>query len=181
MSGWKGNTENQVLGWDATRKHGMYGSAEYQTWSHMKQRCLNVNNDRYEDYGGRGITVCARWLDFMAFYEDMGPRPPGMTLNRIDNERGYEPGNCAWATRKQQQNNMRRNVSYRIKGQRMTAAEINEQYGVSQTTFLTRLGRGWTVEQAATIPVSGKRGRRGAVRPSKTAISQTHELTYEPD
>jgi hypothetical protein len=71
----------------------------------MIQRCCNERNPRYADYGGRGITVCAEWRDFARFFADMGPRPAGRTLDRIDNSGSYQPGNCRWATRSQQQQN----------------------------------------------------------------------------
>lgn len=75
----------------------------------MIQRCTNPNNPAWRLYGGRGITVCARWRDFPAFLADMGERPNGLTLDRIDNDRGYEPGNCRWATWSEQRSNQRRN------------------------------------------------------------------------
>lgn len=82
-------------------------SPEYRSWAHMKSRCSNPNNSKYDDYGGRGITVCERWLKFENFIADMGSRPQGKTLDRIDNDGNYEPGNCKWSTWSEQQKNKR--------------------------------------------------------------------------
>lgn len=98
------------------RTHGRFGSALYRSWAAMIQRCTNPKRENYSYYGGRGITVCARWRVFENFAADMGERPPGTTLERNDNDKGYEPGNCRWATMQEQSNNRRARGSHSAAG-----------------------------------------------------------------
>jgi hypothetical protein len=88
--------------------HGMHDTQTYQCWADMKQRCNNPKYKQYKDYGGRGITVCDSWNRFEGFYADMGDKPPGLTLERTNNNLGYNKENCTWVTRAQQNRNQRR-------------------------------------------------------------------------
>jgi hypothetical protein len=88
-------------------QHGHAETRTYKAWENMKQRCLNQRHPAWPDYGARGITVCARWMDFRNFLADMGEVPPSLSLERVDNDSGYGPDNCTWATRLQQNRNRR--------------------------------------------------------------------------
>jgi hypothetical protein len=115
------------------------------SWNAMIQRCYDPQSTGFADYGGRGILVCQRWLDPWLFIEDLGERPEGLSLGRIDNERGYEPGNCRWETRLQQNRNTRRNVF--IDGE--TQSAVAERLGLSQATVMRRRKSGASLEKPA--------------------------------
>ncbi|MNQ52852.1 AP2 domain protein [compost metagenome] len=90
-----------------TTKHGRVGTPAYHVWGAIIQRCTNPKHPGYKDYGGRGISVCDRWLSFDGFYADMGDPPPGLSIDRADNDAGYSPENCRWADSKTQSRNQR--------------------------------------------------------------------------
>ncbi|WP_055693344.1 hypothetical protein [Streptomyces prasinopilosus] len=124
----------------------------YYRWRGMVARTTDPNHRRYADYGGRGITVCERWKSFEAFAEDMGSTfSPELTLERIDNDRGYEPGNCRWATVIEQARNKRSSHLVTFRGQTKTIIEWSELLGLNYDTVRGRLTKqGWSVERTLT-------------------------------
>lgn len=124
-------------------------SPEFWAWSNMRARCSNPDDPRYDDYGGRGITVCERWQNsFFAFFEDMGPRPtPDHSLDRENNDRGYEPGNCRWATRKEQAWNRRNTRLVELDGEMVTLREASRRLSIPETTIQARIDRGLPKER----------------------------------
>lgn len=128
------------------KTHGMARTPTYRSWQAMKERCFNLEAEKYPLYGGRGITVCYRWNFFENFLEDMGERPNEMTLDRIDPFGDYEPGNCRWATSHTQSNNRRNNVFFR--GELLTRAEIARRTGIKRTSLTKLICKGVDVEDA---------------------------------
>lgn len=135
------------------RKHGLFGTATWGTWVSMVNRCRNPKYASYRAYGQVGITVCDRWLDIKNFYEDMGPRPPGTTLDRIDNDGNYEPGNCRWATAKVQTRNRACTVRLEFRGEVKAISDWCDELGISRGAVYQRLRAGWSDEQALTTPI----------------------------
>lgn len=137
--------------------HGMTKTPEYQTWSGILARCLNPNGPAWGNYGGRGITVCDRWLKFENFFADMGRKPSVMhTLERLNNDGPYDPSNCRWATYTQQNRNRRSNHNLTFGGVTMCIAAWSSRLGFRSGLIWDRLERGWSVADALTRPVSTK-------------------------
>ena len=133
----------------AKRKHGMSHSKEESAWRHAHDRCSNKKNAQYKNYGGRGIKVCDRWASFEAFLSDMGAAPSPMhSLDRIDSNKNYDPGNCRWATWKDQQRNRRNNRLVEIGGVTKPLAAWCEETGVPYQRAHARLRLGWSNDRA---------------------------------
>lgn len=135
---------------------GAKPSKTYASWNAMKNRCLNKNSEKYKDYGGRGISVCERWLEFENFIKDMGEKPAQTSLGRINNDGNYEPENCRWETIFQQARNTRYNKNYTINGIHGCVSELAVIFKLPIPTAYSRLRRGLTPEQAFTNPVKYK-------------------------
>lgn len=118
----------------------------YQSWKHMRRRCLSKLDDDYAHYGGRGITICKRWDRFENFLADMGEKPAGLTLDRRDNNGNYTPQNCRWVTQKEQTRNQRRNRIIEFKGRRQSLANWCDELGVNYHLVHRRLRAKWPLE-----------------------------------
>lgn len=143
---------------DRRTSHGLSKSPEYKSWSGMRDRCLNENNDSYDNYGGRGITICQRWIDsFELFYADMGQKPgQNYSIDRIDNDLGYSPSNCRWATGETQGRNRRGLIKTRETSNLKEAAIAA---GITYGTAHSRVYRlGWDIEDAISTPARKIRG-----------------------
>ncbi len=127
---------------------GKHHSPTYASWSSMLTRCTNPNRSNYAYYGGRGIKVCERWIKFENFLADMGVRPQGHTLGRIDNNSDYCQENCQWETHKQQMRNTTRNKIYKVRGITASLPQLCEHFGVQYHRTRARIGLGWNIDDA---------------------------------
>ena len=137
------------------------GSRTYHSWRSMMMRCYYEKCDGYKYWGGRGITVCERWHDFANFLADMGEKPWGCSLDRINNNGNYEPSNCRWSSVSEQANNKRSSRLLSLDGRTQTMEQWAKELGVRSHAIAKRLRRGWPVEQALRIPVGGVRPGTG--------------------
>lgn len=132
----------------------MKKSKEYMAWNGMRNRCLCKTGKYYHRYGGRGITICPQWDDFSVFYRDMGIKPDGMSLDRINNNMGYTPDNCRWATYSQQNNNKRDNVWIEFNGDSKTLTQWSRILRISYAVLHKRINKyKWSHEMALSTPV----------------------------
>lgn len=154
------NSENRRLNY---RKHGMSSSRVFHIWANMLDRCNNPNSPRYQDYGGRGITVCDEWIDengstnFINWALSNG-YSNNLTLDRIDNDKGYSPQNCRWVDNRTQQRNKRTNRLIDYQNETHCLKEWSEILNIKYTTLQTRLRNGWSVEKAFQTPISKSKG-----------------------
>lgn len=129
-------------------------SPEYRTWSGILSRCLNKSNPGYKRYGGRGIIVCERWMDsFSNFLLDMGRKPIGCSIDRIDNDGNYEPSNCRWSNSKEQSNNTSANHIIEFNGTKKTIQQWAEYYGMNHYTLRRRIRENWPIEKCFAEPI----------------------------
>jgi hypothetical protein len=140
-------------------RHGLRYHPLYGRWLGMSQRCNDPAHVRYADYGGKGVTVCERWRSFPNFLEDMGMPADGMSIERIDGNKGYEPGNCVWATTAQQSRNKSSNRFYELNGKSQCMTDWAKELGISPTTLSERLSK-WPLERALTTAKLPNQGPR---------------------
>lgn len=140
---------------ETSRKHGQWNSSLYKVWNAMIQRCENQNDQHFEDYGARGITVFSEWKNFELFYEwaVSNGYEKGLSLDRKDNDKGYSPDNCHWTTRKVQMNNTRKNHYITYNGKKQTMAQWADELGIKYNTLNSRINTlGWDIERAFNTP-----------------------------
>ncbi len=143
------------------RPHGMTKTPTFRSWQLISQRCYNEKDEHYPDYGGRGISVCLRWRDsFENFLADMGERPSiKHTIDRINNNGNYEPGNCRWATKKEQGRNRRNNTILTMNGVSKCLADWADDFHIEGRVITYRMKRGWPIEKAIKTP--SRKGNNG--------------------
>jgi hypothetical protein len=153
--------------------------AEYGTWSGMKARCINPNRPGFLNYGGRGIKVCGRWRDsFRNFVDDIGPRPSAAhSLDRLDVNGNYEPGNVRWATTKEQGENRRPRTVLELNGERATTPEWARRRGIPPSIISMRLLKGWSVADAINRPLT-KKARKTI--PTEQLLARSFPVLHAP-
>lgn len=155
-------------------KQGRCRTPAYRSWSAMNQRCNYLGHKNWKHYGGRGIKICKRWKSFKLFLEDMGPRPPKHTLERVDYNKDYTPSNVIWADAKTQARNKINNVVCTFRGKTQTLIEWSEELKLPYSRLRIRLNvLGWTVDRAFTTP---SQVRSSTKDHTYTVNGETHNL-----
>ncbi len=149
--------KKRIINWIGNYKHGHANSkgtsSTYNSWASMIQRCTNLNCPAYPNWGGKGITVYEPWMKFENFLADMGEKPPGTEIDRIDPRGNYEPGNVEWNTHEEGSSHRTSNVFLTFRGEKKTVAQWARKLGMAMRTLWARLDYGWTVEEAFTTPI----------------------------
>ena len=160
--------------------HGASKTPAYSVWHGMKGRCENPNDPAFDRYGARGIKMCDRWQNFSNFLADMGQPPIGLTIERENNDGPYEPSNCRWATRKEQQNNRSCNRSYTLNGRTQNLTQWAAEAGLSRNTVDQRLSSGISIEDALKkVEPNALAKAAASVRMAKSHCKHGHEYTPE--
>lgn len=136
----------------ANSKHGYFGTPTYESWANIIERCCNTKSSNYKTYGAKGITICKKWRDsFEEFLKDMGERPEGLSIDRIDVSGNYEPNNCRWADAKTQARNRTNNRKITLGEKTLNLIEWSELSGIKPSTISKRIDKyGWSIEKALT-------------------------------
>lgn len=151
MSGHIQSCGCKLIQWRKEPKtHGKSNTNIYWIYTSMLQRCLNPKGKAFKNYGGRGITVCKRWLKFENFYKDMGDRPNQHSLERINNNKDYSPNNCKWATYKEQNRNQRSNILLTFKNKTKCLSDWASETGIDRRKISYRIKHNWPIEKALT-------------------------------
>jgi hypothetical protein len=154
--------------------HGMSLTKEYKVWQQMKKRCLDKKDKSFSNYGGRGISVCEKWINsFECFISDIGGRPNGMSLDRIDVNGNYEPSNCRWASMKTQARNKTNNQIITFNGVSACLSEWEEITGIKHGTIRRRIKNGWSIEDALSVNVDRKAHQKKLIEHNGLKLSLT--------
>lgn len=139
-------------------KHNMSRTIEYRTWQHMIERCHKENHSSFDSYGGRGISVCEKWRNsFESFFKDMGYRPKGLSIDRIDNNGNYAPENCRWATNKEQASNRRNSILHTINNETKCLKDWCDYFNIATYAACRyRIKKGWSIDDALKTPPNRK-------------------------
>lgn len=147
----------------------------YPTWKSMITRCNNKKYRDYKRYGGRGITVCKEWLDFETFVKDMGERPEGKSIDRIDTLKGYYKENCRWATPKEQGRNRRDSKQITFRGKTQNLPSWADELNINESLLYNRIRQGWTIKKAATTPQKERLGGKENLAKKYVALWKDQE------